>query len=255
MRKNSEDKVTKDHKETLAMPDSQKITFKEIIKSILDRDKSEKLQARFYQMMGATGEMDRLLNMSKREKLYTKTIMKKVDFEKYLKYCSKKGDSCHLMRVVIKKYYTSQKDITKDVRIKMWKVLADIKTNMRKNPDYYTHLIKIEDKSAQEFAGIIGMDVKRTPDAIVSEDHARKLTNILLGYSMRNSKVGYCQGLNMLASYFLSRGLSEEVDSDSLGKFLDASILGRKCDSSRVLHEHDQPDGRHQHLPLDLEHI
>jgi Rab-GTPase-TBC domain len=211
MRNKSEDKVTRDHQETLSMPDSQKITFKEIIKSILDRDKSEKLQARFYQMMGATGEMERLLSMHKRERLYTKNIMKKVDFEKYLKYCGRKGDNCTLMRVVIKKFYTTQKEISKETRLRMWKILADIKTNMKKNPDYYSHLIKFDDKAAQEFSGIIGMDVKRTPDAIASEEHARKLTNILLAYSMRNSKVGYCQGLNMLGSYFLSRGLTEEV--------------------------------------------
>lgn len=236
MRKTSEDNVTKDHKETLSMPDSQKITFKEIIKSILDRDKSEKLQARFYQMMGATGEMERLLNMNKREKLYTKTIMKKVEFEKYLKYCGKKGDSCRLMRVVIRKYYSTQKEIDKDTRVRMWKLLADIKSSMRKNPDYYTHLVKFEDKSAQEFAGIIGMDVKRTPDATANEEHSRKLTNILLAYSMRNSKVGYCQGLNMLASYFLSRGLSEEVALLSPGKLLDDDLPPRTYRTPRILH-------------------
>lgn len=240
MRKSSEDNVTKDHKETLSMPDSQKITFKEIIKSILDRDKSEKLQARFYQMMGATGEMERLLNMHKREKMYTKTIMKKVEFDKYLKYCGKKGDSCRLMRVVVRKYYSTQKELDKDTRLRMWRLLADIKSNMKKNPDYYSYLVKFEDKSAQEFAGIIGMDVKRTPDAIANEEHSRKLTNILLAYSMRNSKVGYCQGLNMLASYFLSRGMSEEVERCLLGKLLDDDISAGACDSSGILHEHDQ---------------
>jgi len=92
----------------------------------------------------------------------------------------------------------------------MWRSLAGTRSKIKKNPDYYKCLSKLQDKGLEDFTGIIGMDVKRTHHAIRSEDHAKKLTNVLLNYSKRNCKVGYCQGLNMLVSYLLYKGLSEE---------------------------------------------
>jgi hypothetical protein len=59
------------------------------------------------------------------------------------------------------------------------------------------------------------MDVKRTEEALNDAVHAEKLTNILLNFSKRNSRIGYCQGLNFIASYFLKHLKDEEVDNKS----------------------------------------
>lgn len=94
----------------------------------------------------------------------------------------------------------------------MWKVLAGTYSKQKKNPDYYKCLGKLEDKGFDDFVQIIAMDVRRTTEALRNEEHARKLTSVLVSYSKRNSKVGYCQGLNMLASYLLKKKLAEEVE-------------------------------------------
>lgn len=93
----------------------------------------------------------------------------------------------------------------------MWKVLAGVGSKIRKNPDYYASLSKINDPGLMDFTTIINLDVHRTMEAQESAEHKRMLTSILLNYSRRNSKVGYCQGLNMLVSYLLVKGLAEEV--------------------------------------------
>lgn len=54
---------------------------------------------------------------------------------------------------------------------------------MRKNPDYYRCLGKLEDKATAEFSQIILMDVKRTPEAAADEEHSRKLTAVLVNYA------------------------------------------------------------------------
>lgn len=65
----------------------------------------------------------------------------------------------------------------------MWKAIAGVNSNMMKNPDYYKSLFLFKDSGSEEFVGIIGMDVKRTPGATESEELTRRLTNILVNYS------------------------------------------------------------------------
>ena len=104
----------------------------------------------------------------------------------------------------------------------MWRVIAGTRSKHKKNPDYYKCLGKLEDKGLEDFKGIIDMDVRRTALALKDPHHAQKLTSILVNYSKRNSKVGYCQGLNILCSYFLNKGLHEEVAMVSRGSLLGA---------------------------------
>ena len=51
----------------------------------------------------------------------------------------------------------------------------------------------------------------------------------------RNSKVGYCQGLNGLVAYFLQKDIQEEVVLGHIGMFLDSSLHHRRVDAERIL--------------------
>lgn len=65
----------------------------------------------------------------------------------------------------------------------MWKAIAGVNANMMKNPDYYKALTIFSDSGNEEFHGIIGMDVKRTPGAAESAELTRRLTTVLINYS------------------------------------------------------------------------
>jgi hypothetical protein len=92
------------------------------------------------------------------------------------------------MRAVIRKFWT-EKMVDSNTRLEvgpgeqMWKQLACVNVNIKRNPDYYQLVERFEDSGVQEFANIIGLDVKRTLEAIVSEEHAKCLTSVLVNYS------------------------------------------------------------------------
>jgi hypothetical protein len=66
---------------------------------------------------------------------------------------------------------------------KIWKIVGNINSNIFKNPDYYRALTLYDDPGLDDFKNIIVMDVKRTNAAHTSENHASKLTRVLLNYS------------------------------------------------------------------------
>lgn len=61
--------------------------------------------------------------------------------------------------------------------------MANINSNIAKNPDYYKALVLYDDPGMDDFKSIITMDVKRTAGANVCEEHGKKLTRVLLCYS------------------------------------------------------------------------
>ena len=65
----------------------------------------------------------------------------------------------------------------------MWKVLAGISAKQRADPEYYFSLSRLQDDSFKDFAHIIDLDVKRTIDALTSEECAHQMNRILLNYA------------------------------------------------------------------------
>lgn len=77
---------------------------------------------------------------------------------------------------------------------------------MKNNPKYYSNLLEYVNKvqCASEFQ--ISLDLKRTfPDdkRCMKPEFLQKLKNILLCYSIRNSTIGYCQGMNFIVGRLL----------------------------------------------------
>ena len=74
------------------------------------------------------------------------------------------------------------------------------------NSNYYSNLLKYSKKVHCPSAGQIELDLKRTfPDEpyCMEEHFLNKLRNILVCYSIRNSSIGYCQGMNFIVGRLL----------------------------------------------------
>ena len=74
------------------------------------------------------------------------------------------------------------------------------------NPKYYILLKEYIKKIPCPFEIQIDLDLKRTypEDPIcMKDDFQEKLKNILICYSVRNSTVGYCQGMNFIVARIL----------------------------------------------------
>ena len=54
---------------------------------------------------------------------------------------------------------------------------------MKREPFYYQNLSRLKDESFDDFEYIIGLDVKRTPEAMKSAEFAAIMNRILLSYA------------------------------------------------------------------------
>ena len=179
-----------DHNEVIALPDSQKITFKEIAKSLLSKDKANRLKERAYALMGSVFSTEEQKLKDKNDDRYTRTALQRTTIDKYLAFLSGKPSECStLSRYVILQFWLKEKDINGPTRLnvtlnnQIWKAIAGINANMLKNPDYYKALFLYKDSGCEEFLSIIAMDVKRTPGTSDSEELSKRLTNVLVNYS------------------------------------------------------------------------
>ncbi|CAD8180475.1 unnamed protein product [Paramecium octaurelia] len=88
-----------------------------------------------------------------------------------------------------------------------WRVLSNINYNLNNNSYQYRNLQNIQHFPSQ-FQEIIKRDILRTTQ---NEEDRTKLSNILNAYSIRNAQIGYCQGFNYIAYYFLQHFSEEET--------------------------------------------
>ncbi|CAD8178472.1 unnamed protein product [Paramecium pentaurelia] len=88
-----------------------------------------------------------------------------------------------------------------------WRVLSNINYNLNSNTCYYQNIQNIQNFPSQ-FQEIIKKDIVRTTQ---DEECRVKLSNVLNAYSIRNAQVGYCQGFNYIAYYFLQYFNEEET--------------------------------------------
>ena len=74
----------------------------------MDKDKSNKMKAKVYLMMGLVVDGDKDRDRNKNEMMYGKAMCKKTSFMNYLEFCCRKHVDCsELMRKVIKMYWTN----------------------------------------------------------------------------------------------------------------------------------------------------
>jgi predicted choloylglycine hydrolase len=103
--------------------------------------------------------------------------------------------------------------INAEERKKIW-ILASqayVNSTMSHFNDYYQNLLNFND-FPDYFKHQIKVDVLRTTSFkpnVKIEAHRASLSNILNNYSKKNSIVGYCQGLNFIASFLLDLDMTE----------------------------------------------
>ena len=101
--------------------------------------------------------------------------------------------------------YNSMPD---DYRTNFWLIASGAKIEMLNHPYYYQNLVKCA-QNAKNFphSKSIELDLHRTFPSLPffkEEENIKKLKNILLAFSFRNSvSIGYCQGLNFIAGQIL----------------------------------------------------
>lgn len=81
------------------------------------------------------------------------------------------------------------------------------------NPNYYNNLLEYSTKVHCISEVQIDLDVKRTyPDnpICITDSFSKQLKNVLLCYAIRNSSIGYCQGMNFIVGRLLL-AINDEV--------------------------------------------
>ena len=92
----------------------------------------------------------------------------------------------------------------------MWLIISDTVANIDKHPDHYISL-------ANNFEGVFNCsedliikDVNRTLSCKDNPEHKESLTKVLYALARRNPEIGYLQGFNYMADFFLKQGFSEQ---------------------------------------------
>ena len=97
--------------------------------------------------------------------------------------------------------------VSNKIRPKMYLNLTGAKMEKENHKNYYFNLINNFPKNiTNKFLNMIEADLKRTfieNEYFHNENNINKLKNILVAYSRRNSKIGYCQGFNFIVGKLL----------------------------------------------------
>ena len=93
-----------------------------------------------------------------------------------------------------------------EFRPQFWFYASGAAREKKNNKGYYQNILNnYPDNIPSNWENIIDADIPRTfPDEKnLNEDDPKKLRNILVAYSRRNPKIGYCQGFNYFAARLL----------------------------------------------------
>ena len=112
-----------DHNEVIELPDSNKITFKHIARSLMNREKANKLKARAYILMGQLNEMEIKKKSRKTEDQYIKVALQKTTLDRYLMCLAKYPADCSpLSKATITKFWMNEKTILEPTRLNVYQV-------------------------------------------------------------------------------------------------------------------------------------
>ena len=100
-------------------------------------------------------------------------------------------------------------------RAKYWFLLSGAEREKNLHPGYYHNIIyEYPDYIPSKYKTIIEADLDRTcptEDFFKKPENRKKLSNVLIAYSRRNCKIGYCQGFNFIVAKLLL--IFEEEDA------------------------------------------
>ena len=96
--------------------------------------------------------------------------------------------------------YLIAKGIPDYFRQNLWILCSRAKADLANNTTYYEDLLKLSKEVPSLYEKQIDKDIKRTiNDNLKNNDGLKKkMKNVLMCYSIRNSSIGYCQGFNFL---------------------------------------------------------
>ena len=96
--------------------------------------------------------------------------------------------------------YLVAKGIPDYFRQNLWILCSRAKADLANNTSYYEDLLKLSKEVPSLYEKQIDKDIKRTinDNSKDNNDLKRKMKNVLMCYSIRNSSIGYCQGFNFL---------------------------------------------------------
>lgn len=96
--------------------------------------------------------------------------------------------------------YLIVKGIPDYFRQNLWILCSRAKADLANNTTYYEDLLKLSKEVPSLYEKQIDKDIKRTiNDNLKNNDELKKkMKNVLMCYSIRNSSIGYCQGFNFL---------------------------------------------------------
>lgn len=88
--------------------------------------------------------------------------------------------------------------------------MTDAKANMSRYKGYFESLQRAYTNQFESVRNLIDKDIRRTYAKHITLKQKESLFKVLFSYAKRNGEIGYCQGMNVLAYFFITMGFNEE---------------------------------------------
>ena len=144
--------------------------------------------------------------------------------------------------------------VSNKIRPKMYLNLTGAKMEKENHKNYYFNLINNFPKNIpNKFLNIIETDLNRTfieNEYFHNENNLNKLKNILVAYSRRNSKIGYCQGFNFIVGKLLL--IFDYENNENNNKINENKINENKINenNNKIINENSQIEECNRNWPF-----
>jgi hypothetical protein len=112
------------------------------------------------------------------------------------------------IRKIIGKFILSNENLIIDKRVKIWGDILKLKDimkldtyNLVKQAMEFRTKDNLLDEKEKTNINVIKVDLIRTPFICESEEHMKKMENILVSLNYVSADIRYCQGMNLIASF------------------------------------------------------
>ena len=179
-----------------------------IINYYNDKFNFSKSTLNYFQNLIYINNKNKILNKHSKNLVIIACLLKFLPQNELIKFLCLSKDMHQDISKIIIKYILSNEKLTIDRRIEIWGDILKIKETTKL--DTYNDVKQVMefrikdnliDENEKRYMSIIKVDLIRTPFICESEEHMKKLENILVYLNYVSADIRYCQGMNLIASF------------------------------------------------------
>ena len=183
-------------------------TINNIIKFYSDKFNFSRSTLKYFQNLLYINNKNEIIKKDSKNLFIISCLLKFLPQNELIKFlCLNKAMSQDI-RKIIGKFILSNENLIIDKRVKIWGDILKLKDimkldtyNLVKQAMEFRTKDNLLDEKEKTNIHVIKVDLIRTPFICESEEHMKKMENILVSLNYVSADIRYCQGMNLIASF------------------------------------------------------